>query len=105
MTPLTPKTIALVDRIFPADSQAVQRLLEEDCGQNLPFCENSTPELLERLRFAALRIGNSNMDKLLEAVSLAKQDWRDLLMWAEFGNSLTAHEEWAEQVLHSSLTK
>ena len=81
MTPLTLKTIALIHSIFPSHFRAeVQRILEDDCGQNLPLCKDCTPESLERLRFAALKISEGKMDRLLEAVSLAKIDWRDLLM-------------------------
>jgi hypothetical protein len=100
MTPLSPLTRTLVEKIFPQDQQAqVVSLLEEQCGQNLPFCENSTPESLQRLRLAALKISGGDMEKLHKAVSLAKIDWRDLLMWAEFGNDLEAHNKWANQLL------
>jgi hypothetical protein len=102
MIPLSPKTTALVDLLFSLEEcSTVKRLLEDECGQNLPFCKDSTPESLERIRFAALNIGTGDADHFFEAVSLAQLDWRDLLMWAKFSNSLTAHEEWAEEILGS----
>ena len=102
MTTLTPKTNALIEKIFPADkTSAVKRILEDECAQNLPLCKNSTPESLERIRFAALKVSEGNMDKLREAVSLAQLDWRDLLMWAEFGSDLNGHIKWAEQIFNA----
>lgn len=74
MTSLTPKTIALIRSIFPDQSQDVQHILEDECGQNLPLCKDSTPKSLERIRFAALKVSDGNVDRLLEAVSLAQLD-------------------------------
>lgn len=34
------------------------------------------------------------MDKLRGAVKLAREDWRDLLMSAGFGDDIHAHLEW-----------
>jgi hypothetical protein len=36
---------------------------------------------------------------ILKAIDLARRDWRDLLMAANFGNHLDAHENWAKDVL------
>lgn len=106
MTPLTPKTSALIEKIFSADAiPAVKRILEDECGQNLPFCKDGSPESLERIRFAALKVSTSNIDKLREAISLAKIDWRDLLMWAEFGSNLEGHTKWAGKILSGSQKK
>jgi len=100
MTPLNQKTKTLVEKLYSSPLQEdIARLLENECGQNLPFCENSTPEKFQRLRFAALKISDGDMAKLKEAVNLAKMDWRDLLMWAGFGSDLDAHEKWADKIL------
>jgi hypothetical protein len=99
MTALSPLTMALVKKIFPNHIDEAKQLLEEQCGQNLPFCENGTPESLERLRFAALKVSNGKLGDLIKAVNLAKIDWRDLLVWADFANDLEAHSTWAKQIL------
>jgi len=99
MTPLTPLTQTLIEILLPGQTEAASRLLKDQCGQNLPFCEKGTPESLQRLHFAALKISAGKMEKLQEAVLLAKKDWRDLLMWAEFANDLNAHQKWADQIL------
>ena len=73
MTKLSPHTYQLIEKLFPTVEQAdVTRWLLEECGQNLPFQKDTDEYGLERIRFAAL--------KLLEAIELAKRDWRDLLM-------------------------
>lgn len=99
MTLLSPLTMRLVQKIFPNNIGGVKRLLEEQCGQNLPFCADGTPESLQRLRFAALKVSAGKTVTLNEAVELAKIDWRDLLVWADFANDLEAHEKWAKQIL------
>lgn len=99
MSPLSPLTMRLVEKIFPNNISEVKLLLEEECGQNLPFCEDGTPESLQRLLFAVLKVSAGKMDTLMEAVNLAKMDWRDLLVWADFANDLEAHEKWAKQIL------
>ncbi|MFN8382130.1 MAG: hypothetical protein U0V02_09335 [Anaerolineales bacterium] len=99
MTPLSPRTVKLVEKIFPRQVKEISIVLMEQCGQNLPFCEKGTPESLERLRFAVLKISEGQLEIFNKAISIAKQDWRDLLMWAGFGHDVKAHDAWAEQLL------
>lgn len=101
MTPLSPRTVKLVEKIFPRQVEEISIVLMEQCGQNLPFCENGTPESLERLRFAVLKISEGQLEIFNKAIAIAKQDWRDLLMWAGLGHDVKAHEAWAEQLLGS----
>ena len=68
------------------------------CGDNLPLYEPSTPQGLERIRFAVLKISHGDQDKLLEAILLAKRDWRDVLVWADFANDLDAHHKWVKDL-------
>jgi hypothetical protein len=97
MTELTSRTKDVIAELFhPSIIAAVETILEEECGDNLPLYKPDTPEGLERVRFAVLKISNGDADKLLEALQLAKRDWRDVLVWAGFANDLNAHNEWAE---------
>lgn len=94
---LTPRTKKVIAHFFPpSKASAIEQLLAEECGSNLPLYKPSTPEGLERVRFAVLKISSGNEDKLMEAISLAKRDWRDVLVWAGFANDLEAHNKWAE---------
>lgn len=101
MTPqLSPRTTRLVRAIFSPDEIAeASQWLEQDCGNNLPFCKDYDEFKLERIRFAAIKLSEGQIDKLLKAIDLARRDWRDVLMAAGFGNRLDAHETWAEEIL------
>lgn len=97
--PLSHETRRRIDALFaPVGRAAAERLLVAECGNNLPFCEHSTAESLERLRFAALKLSEGSLQKLREAVELAKLDWRDLLMAAGFGHDVAAHAAWFPEV-------
>lgn len=97
---LSPLTQQVVERLFePSDQAEAIRRLVEKCGNNLPFCADSDEYKLERIRFATLRLSMGYPADLEEAISLANRDWRDVLVWAGFGENLTAHQAWAEQLL------
>jgi hypothetical protein len=97
MVSLSENTLHLVEKMCSIEIQeTVIHLLENECGNNLPFLENENAEGLERFRFAALKIGKGNIDKIREAVDVAKQGWRDLLVAAGFANSLEAHKQWVK---------
>ncbi len=49
---------------------------------------------LERLRFAALKLGGGRLADLYDAVDLANTDWRDLLVAAGFAEDVEAHKSW-----------
>ncbi|HEX7898397.1 MAG TPA: hypothetical protein VF950_11600 [Planctomycetota bacterium] len=93
--PLSPETRRRLDVLFPGrDRDEAARLLEEECGNNLPSCGRSTSVSMERLRFAALKRSRGHLGKLKDAIQLAKIDWRDLLMAAGFGEDVDAHRTW-----------
>jgi len=92
---LTPKTVAHIAALFPPEHRSeAALLLENECGQNLPFCSDKPESHIERLRFAALKLSAGDLEKLKDAIKIAKRDWRDLLVWAGFGSSLEAHLRW-----------
>lgn len=96
---LTSRTREVIAHLFsPVAGSFVEQLLVDECADNLPLYKPATPEGLERVRLAVLKISNGNQDKLLEAVLLAKRDWRDVLVWADFANDLDAHTQWAKDL-------
>jgi hypothetical protein len=101
MTPkLSLRTQQLVEVIFsPKDVAEASQWLEQECGNNLPFCKEYDEYKMERIRFAALKLSQGNLLKLLKAIDMTRRDWRDVLMAADFGNHLDAHEVWAKHVL------
>jgi hypothetical protein len=85
--------------MFPTDEwDAAERMLEEECSDNLPALADATPATLDRIRFAALRLGGGQLGSLREAIQMGQTDWRDLLVAAGFGD-LHAHEQWQPRVL------
>ena len=97
---LSPRTILLIELVFsPKDMAEAAHWLESECGNNLPFCDKLDADGLERIRFAALKLSKGNIHKLLKAIDEACMDWRDLLMAAEFGYDVHAHEAWAQEIL------
>jgi len=95
MIPLSPRTKAHLLALFDTSSvEAALELLERECADTLPIYGEPTPESLERIRFAALRVSEGRLELLLEAVVLAQTDWRDLLVAAGFADDVTAHEHW-----------
>jgi len=98
MIPLSSDTQTLVTRLFPpADQTAIARALEEHCTGNPRH--GYTPEKLERLRFAVLKLSRGDREAFDKALADARLDFRDVLMGAGFGTDLDAHRKWfAEQL-------
>ncbi len=92
---LSEPTRRRLEALFATGDRAeATRLLGEDCAANLPFSGDATPESLERVRFAALKLSGGDLTELVDAVALAQTDWRDLLVVAGFANDPVAHEAW-----------
>lgn len=83
------------------DQVRATTLLQEGCANNIPFCEKATPEDMDRIRVATLKVSGGNVAKLEQAVELAKIDWRDLFMAAGFESDINAHNTWADMILSS----
>jgi hypothetical protein len=92
---LSEGTIRRLRVIFAEDVQKdAEALLVHECGRGLPFQDGASPEDLERIRYAALRLSKGRIDKLCDAIQLAQEDWRDLLVAAGFGHDANAHHSW-----------
>jgi hypothetical protein len=96
---ITEKTINLINYIFSADERNdVMLLLINECGSNLPHINEKSP-LIERIRFAAIKISNGKKKELIKAIELAKTDWRDLLVSAGFEHDINEYNIWADTIL------
>jgi hypothetical protein len=97
---LSPRTRQLVEKIFsPKQVDEAVQWLEDECGNNIPFCQDHDEYQMERIRFAVLKLSEGNINKLLRAIDEARMDWRDLFMAADFGYDVKAHEKWAKEIL------
>ena len=100
MANITLKTEQLINKYFAADEKdLVVYLLISECGNNLPFCEDSSPKELERIRFATIKLSNGDLNGFGSAIDLAKTDWKDLLVYAEFADDQNAHNTWAKTAM------
>lgn len=80
---------------------SAEKMLVEECGNNLPLLERYNSVELEQVRFAALKVSGGSLAKLRDAVELAKLDWRDLVV-AGFGWSSSAYGRWKQQARGTS---
>ncbi|MGB5305871.1 MAG: hypothetical protein WBO57_06490 [Gammaproteobacteria bacterium] len=103
MLALSDRAKYLVNSVFPdeATRTTVMEKLARECGNGVPFCEKSTPEEMDRIRFSVVKLSEGDIRKLENAIELANVDWRDLFMAAGFGYDVEAHNEWYEETVES----
>ena len=83
MLPLSPNAAKAVEKLFFAEQrQEVVRLLTEKCADNLPNCKDQDEYGLEDRRFQVLKLSGGNIDKLHDAIRMANEDWRDVMLAA-----------------------
>jgi hypothetical protein len=94
--PLSELTLRHVRTLFaPSEVLLVERLLIDECGDRLPLIGmEATPQSMERIRFATLRLSDGDVGKLRKALKVAREDWRDVLVAAQFANRADAHLSW-----------
>ena len=74
----------------PGDIELVSSLLTDECSSKL----TRFPVLLDRIRYAVLKLSGGDLNELRKAIRVAQQDWRNALVFAGFAQSLDAHESW-----------
>ena len=93
--PLTERTKLLIELIGePKIQTQIINLFEDDGALYGP----PTVEVLERVRFSVIKLAMEGPEMFKIATDLFKKDTRDLLMNAGFGNSVTEHEAWCEEI-------
>ena len=81
---LTELVNAKIDQTFSRqDRDVAKEFLINECGRNLPFKAEATPQSLEQIRLAVVKLANGNLDDLRRHVQTAKSDWRDVIVAAE----------------------
>jgi hypothetical protein len=94
----------LIEAACPAPGKEIVReFLSNHCAASLPGVGDSAEwmELVDRVQLAALRGSGWDMARIRANVALANVDWRDLLVAAGFGQSLSAHIAWQRAALQS----
>jgi hypothetical protein len=96
MIELSNNTRMLLHILFQEDGDraTAASILTDDCADGLPLMRPCTPEGLERIRAAVLKLSGGKLDRLKAAVREAHVDWRDVLVMAGFANDVEAHTRW-----------
>jgi hypothetical protein len=92
---LSTRTQGQIEVLFDAEERdAVSGILRDQCGGNLPLLDETDERDIERIRTAALKMSEGDLEKLRKAVAVARSDWRDLLVAAGFGHDPLADTRW-----------
>ena len=95
MVPLSVEARLRIEALFSNEERdAVAKLLVEECGDRLPLTDRAASGFWDRIRFAVLKLSEGDLERLKQEIDGAKRDWRDTLVAAGFGDSVTAHESW-----------
>jgi len=90
MIPISEATRTRLRTLFrESDWEEAEIRLATECADDLPLTEE-----FERIRFAVLKLSEGDLEKLGQAIDEAKCDWRDVLVWAGFGDDHRAHWSW-----------
>lgn len=95
MIELSEETRLRIEEAFPAaDRRQVEECLLAECGDTLPLVGVSNSALAERIRFAVIKLANGEVGQLQSWVEEAKEDWRDVLVSADFAHDPIVHLSW-----------
>ena len=95
MSALSNRTERIIEHLYSLDARAtVREGLESECSTETLGCTGWTPDEMERIWFAVLKLGVKSRSAFDNAILLAKTDCRDLLMAAGFDEDLEAHNKW-----------
>ncbi|ROQ19482.1 hypothetical protein EDC38_0064 [Marinimicrobium koreense] len=101
MSELSNRTKKIVHYLYKSrEALEVCDMLETECGTEALSCSSWSPEQMERIHFAVLKLANGSSMDLDSAIQLAQLDWRDLIMSAGFGKDTRVHEIWAKENVH-----
>jgi len=100
MNLLSDKVKKIVLHYHQSDADTVLLVLQKYCEYMAQFLDGDpNPESYERFCLAIMKLGKSSKIKITQAIELGKIDYRDLLVGAGFGNSITLHNQWANKIL------
>jgi hypothetical protein len=102
MIELSKDTKKLIKKFFADSSEceAISEKLRKECSDNIYSCGDGSPESLERIRFAVLKLYIESPENGIDYwLKIAGTDWRDLFMSAGFGHDIDAHIKWKNKTL------
>ena len=99
MIELSGDTKCLIEVLLPpANRERITKRILDEVSENIPFCADSTPETMERIRFSVIRLLHEGQMAEDDVFTLAYVDWRDLFMAAGHAG-VDDHEKWAQDIL------
>jgi hypothetical protein len=99
---LSERTKHLIAKLFTkSEGVIIWDMLYRAVGQNINYCNPATPENMERIRFAILKLTKQSRLNLAVGIYQAQTDWRDLLMSAGFGHDANQHMAWYQEQMDS----
>lgn len=99
--PLSERTRRLIAKLFSeSDGFIISQCLYRSVSDNIPDCDDSSPEDMERIRFAILKLTKQSPLNLAVGIYLAQTDWRDLFMSAGFGEDVNRHMKWYDEQMN-----
>jgi hypothetical protein len=100
MLELTTDTKRVAEALFSSeDAERMKERLRTETADKSAFHAFNTAESRERIWLAIIKMCKETLDPWDEWFDLAKSDWRDLLMAADFGRDTKAHVKWKQKVL------
>ena len=101
MNLITDRVKKVTHHYHPSETGWFVSQLQEYCEYLSEFStDERKAESYERICFALLKCGKTSKEKFIQAIELGKTDYRDVLVSAGFGNSITVHNDWADSVLN-----
>lgn len=99
---LSERTRKLISRLFTrSEGSVISDLLVRAVSADIPFCADSSPEQMERIRFAIIKMTKQSPLNLAVGIYLAQTDLRDLLMSAGFGDDAAQHMAWFHEQMNA----
>ena len=96
---LSEKVLTIVELQYEKESIFIVAQLQDYCEYLSKVLSTDIEiETYERYCFAVLKLADSSSYELHKAIEPGKTDYRDLLMSAGFGESLSIHNDWAKGV-------
>ena len=96
---LSQRTLQAIEILYPlTEREVVREILESECSKTKLGCAGWSTSQMERIWFAVLKLGSEAPGTFLDAVELARTDWRDLLMAANFGEDINLHKKWWQDI-------
>lgn len=95
MIELSPAARQRIQALFREQDVAhAQRMLTQ-CTDNALLISDVMRQGVDRIVFAMIRLSSGRLDRLENtAIRLFREDWRDLLVAADFAEDIHAHETW-----------